>query len=409
VRPRSVVALYQTTARVWLSAAALALLLPVRVRLGLWLPLHLALAGAVSTAISGAMQNFVLSLTATPSPPEPVVRSQFGLLTIGVVAIAVGFPTRTPWLVAAGGIVFVGAIGLLGWILLRAWRLCLHHRHRMPLVAYACAIAAVLVGATLGALMGAGAIEGEWYTHARDAHMTVNVLGWASLTVVGTLITLLPTVLRVRMPPWPGFAVLCLLVGGLLAQLLGWDLEAVPVLALGGVAYAAGAVGVILLVVRVARTERAWAIPAAGFHLMAGVVWFAVGSVGLARALFEGATGFEGYRPVFLTAFVGGWLLQVLLGAWAYLLPMARPGHPSDRRRTLAAFELLAPLQLALLNGGLALMAMRAAGWVGDAAGVVGVGTAVVGGGFALVKAWVFPAIARGPVMTTRARAVWGE
>jgi nitrite reductase (NO-forming) len=279
----------------------------------------------------------------------------------------------------------------------------------MPLVAYSCAIGAVLVGAMLGALMGSGAIEGEWYTHARDAHMTVNVLGWASLTVVGTLITLLPTVLRVRMPRWPGFTVLCLLVGGLLAQLLGWGLGAVPMLALGGVAYAAGAVGVILLVVRVARTERAWGVPAAGFHLMAGVVWFAIGSTGLARALLEGASGFERYRPVFLTTFVGGWLVQVLLGAWAYLLPMARPGHPSDRRRTLAAFEFLGPLQLVLLNGGLALMALRTAGWVGDVAGIVGVGAAVIGGGFALVKAWAFPAIARGPVMTPRARAIWGE
>ena len=57
-------ALYQSAARVWLTLAALSFLLPVRWRLGLWLPLHLTLAGAVSTAISGAMQNFMLSLTA---------------------------------------------------------------------------------------------------------------------------------------------------------------------------------------------------------------------------------------------------------------------------------------------------------------------------------------------------------
>jgi hypothetical protein len=65
--------LYQTAARVWLTAAALSLLLPPADRLVLWLPLHLALAGAISVAISGAMQTFALALTATPSPSRWVV------------------------------------------------------------------------------------------------------------------------------------------------------------------------------------------------------------------------------------------------------------------------------------------------------------------------------------------------
>ena len=63
--------------------------------------------------------------------------------------------------------------------------------------------------------------------------------------------------------------------------------------------------------------------------MLAAFAWFVVGSVGLAVALFDGAAGADRYREVFLTAFVGGWLVQVLLGAWSYLLPMARPGHPT--------------------------------------------------------------------------------
>jgi nitrite reductase (NO-forming) len=298
---------------------------------------------------------------------------------------------------------------ILAWMLRQAWRRALNRRHAMPIASYACAIGFVLIGATLGALMGSGLVESSWYPHLKRAHVTVNVLGWASLTVVGTLITLLPTVLRLRMPSWPGRGVLTFLVGGLLAQLVGHAVGSPWMLAAGGIAYLVGALGVVLLVVMVLRTERNWAIPAAASHMMAAVAWFVVGSLGLAIALLDGEAGYDRYRTVFLVAFVGGWLLQVLLGAWSYLLPMARPGHPNDRRRTLAVFELAAPLQIVLLNGGLALMAVRAAGWVGDGAGRLGVAAALAGGAIALAKAWWFGAIARGPVLTDRARAIWGD
>lgn len=409
MRPRSVTALYQTAARAWLTLAGLSLLLPSSWRLGLWLPLHLALAGAISTAISGAMQNFMLAMTATPSPPGRLVRAQFLLVNAGAAMIAIGMPTSTRWLTAVGGAAFVGAMAILGWMLRSSWRRALNRRHAMPIAAYTCAIAFVLLGATLGALMGSGAIEGGWYLQLKRAHMLVNVLGWASLTVVGTLITLLPTVLRVRMPSWPGRAVLTLLAGGLLVQLIGFDAGQTWTLAVGGIAYALGAAGLVLLVSSVLRAERSWAVPAAAFHMVCAAAWFVAGSLGLARALLDGVPGFDRYRPVFLTAFVVGWLVQVLLGAWSYLLPMARPGHPSERRRSLAAFELLAPVQIAALNLGLALVAARAAGWIGAGPGRLGIVLAVMGGAIALVKAWLFPLIGRGPVMTDRARAVWGE
>jgi hypothetical protein len=61
-----------------------------------------------------------------------------------------------------------------------------------------------------------------------------------------------------------------------------------------------------------------------------------------------------------------------------------------------------------LLNGGLLLLAGRAAGWLGPVPADVGVVVALAGGGMALVKAWLFPILGRGPVDTERARAVWG-
>jgi nitrite reductase (NO-forming) len=408
VRPRSITALYQTAARAWLTAAAASLLLPPAARAGIWLPLHLALAGAVATAISGAMQNFMLALTATPAPSERLVIAQFTLVTAGAGLLSIGVPTTSAWLVAAGGAAFVAAMAILGWLLLRSWRRSLIRRHRLPMAAYGAAVAFVLIGGSFGALMGGRVLGGEAFLRLRHAHMSANVLGFASLTVVGTLITLLPTVLRVRMPSWRGAAVLASLVVGVVLQLAGWVGAWNGALAAGGLAFAVGAVGVAWLVSSVLRVERAWAIPSSGFHLMAGVAWFVTGSLGLARVLLGGPGGFDRFRSIFLVAFVGGFLIQVLLGAWAYLLPMQRPGHPIDRRRSLAVFELLSPLQVALLNGGLVLLAASEAGWLGDPWGDVGLIAAFAGAGFALTKAWLFPLLGRGPVDTERARAVWG-
>ena len=408
MRPRTTTALYQTVARVWLTLAALSLLLPPERRMGIWLPLHLASAGAVATAISGAMQNFMLALTASPDPPAWSTWTQLGLVVAGAGLIAIGMPTSTSWLTAVGGTAFVAAMAILAWMLRRAWHMSLNKRHPFPMAAYGVAVLAALIGGTLGALLGSHAVVGETYLYFKRAHMTLNVLGFASLTVVGTLVTLLPTALRVRMPQWKGWAALMLFAGGLLLQLVGWGLASTPVLAAGGIAYGAGALGLVWLVISVLRIERKWKVPVAAMHMMAAVAWFVSGSLAFAWALVRGPGGFDAFRSNFLIAFVGGWLVQILLGAWAYLLPMARPGHPGSRRRELSAFEMAAPVQLALLNVGLALMALRAAGWTGPGAGDLGVILACFGAGMALVKAWLFPVMSLGPVDTERARAVWG-
>jgi nitrite reductase (NO-forming) len=409
VEPRAITRWYQTAARIWLSLAAVSLLLPASERRGLWLPLHLALAGAIATAISGAMQNFMLALTATPSPPSRVTWIQFALVTAGAALVAYGLPNDLDALVAVGGTAFVASMAFLGWMLWRAWSRSLHKRHGVPMGAYGAAVTAVVIGAGLGAVLGAGIVSGTTYVSLRHAHLSLNVLGFASLTVVGTLVTLLPTTLRVRMPSWPGRTVLGLLIGGVALQALAWVVGADALLPVGGVAYAGGAVGLVVFVSRVLRTERRWRPPLAAMHMLAAAAWFVFGSVGLGYALAHGPAGFEDYRTTFLVAFVGGWLVQVLLGAWAYLLPMQRPGHPDERRRMLSVFELAAPVQLVAINVGLVLLAFRGAASVGAAAGDLGVVLTAVGAVMGLMKAWLFPVIGRARVVDgERAREIWG-
>ena len=409
MRPRSILSVYQLAARAWLTAAGLSLLLPMSVRLGWWLPLHLTLAGAISLAISGAMQNFALTLTATPAPPLPVVVAQFVLANAGVALLAIGYPATLGSLVVVGGACFVAAMLLLGWVVRRAWRKALNKRHPLPIAMYGAAIVAVLIGGTLGAIVGSRAIDDPTlWLGLRQAHLTLNVLGWVSLTIAGTLVTLLPTVLRVRMPSWHGVGTAVLLAGGVAAMAVGLGARLASVAAIGGAAYAAGALGVTWLAVKVMTTPRTWPVPIMAKHFAGAIAWFVVGSLALVVALLRGLDAFAAFRLPFLVMFVGGWAVQMLLGAWLYLLPMARPGHPDERRRQLAVTELGGTLQLFALNAGVALMALAGAGWVSGTVGSAGLGLALGGAAIALVKAWFFPWLAKAPVLTSRLRGIWG-
>jgi nitrite reductase (NO-forming) len=409
VRPRPVMRAYQGVARAWLSAAALSLLLPESSRLGVWLPLHLAVAGAVSTAIGGAMQTFAAALTATASPPQAAVWTQLAAVTAGAGLIAVGYPSGHPALVAVGGTSFVLGMALLGWFVLRAWARALNRRHAVATWTYLGAVSCVLAGGGIGALLGSGSIHdpGLWL-RLRSAHMALNVLGFASGTIVATLVTLLPTVLRVQMPRWHAAWTSGSLLAGAALLAAGFASSSEVLGAAGALLVVGAAGGTALLVARVLSTPRTWPAPLAAKHMVAGVAWFAIGSVALAVAVARGEASFLAFREPFLAVFVCGWVLQVLLGAWLYLLPMARPGHPDERRRQLSAVELGGTAQVLGLNAGVALLALRAAGWVPSAAGAVGAGLALGAGGVALLKAWIFPTLGRARAFTRRERAVWG-
>jgi nitrite reductase (NO-forming) len=403
---RSVLRTYQLAARIWLTAAALALVLPHDVRLGLWLPVHLALAGAVSVAISGAMQNFAVTLSAAPDPPPRVVWTQFAAVNLGAGLVALGRAADAPALVAAGGTLFVVAALLLGWLVARARRIGLNRRHALPFAMYGSAIAAVVVGGTLGAIVGvAGPTDAEVWLRLRAAHPALNVLGWASLTIVGTLVTFLPTVLRARMPAWRGRTTGALLAAGVATIGLGLGSGSETVAALGGSAFALGALGIAWMAALALRTPRPWPVPLAAKHLLAALAWFVAGSLALPWML---ATGFPERREPFLVVFVAGWVLQTLLGAWLYLLPMARPGHPDERRRWLAAIEAGGTSQVVVANAGVALWAWSVLGSGQALVGRLGTALALGAAAVALGKAWAFPALANVQAFVRRHARMWG-
>ena len=407
---------YYVAARVWLTAALASLALPASSRLGLWLPLHLALAGAVSVAISGAMTTFAAALAAAPSPPTWLTTAQFAGVNAGAAFVAAGYPTGHRPLVAVGGACFGVGMLLLAVIVAQAWRIGLNKRHPIPVVFYAAALAAIFAGATLGSLIGTRSVSGMTWLAFRQTHMTVNVLGFVSLTIAGTLITLLPTVLRVRMTAARS-ATAVLLIGGVAFLGSGLATTNAPIAAAGAVTFAAGAAMVAWATLGVVRTPRRHFVAVSAKHMLAAIAWFLGGSLALATTLVRAAllargststlVAFSNFQNVFLISFVGGWILQTLLGAWLYLLPSARRGGPEQRRLLLAGVELGANAEVACINAGLVLLVLHAAGLAIPAA--PGAVLAGPGGAWALAKCWAHPLIARLPSTARRAELLWQE
>ena len=186
----------------FLAAAVAAATLPEPVRRGVWLPVHLALAGAAGTAIASVLPFFVAALSVAP-PMSAIVRGgAIGLIAGGAAAASLG---------VAGGIVPLAVAGALGYLAGLAgvavaafWPLRASRGPRRPLVvaAYGAAIAQVALGVGLVVAMLAGVppvVEG--WAQLKPAHAWLNVFGFLSLVIAATLIHLAPTVAGTRIAP----------------------------------------------------------------------------------------------------------------------------------------------------------------------------------------------------------------
>jgi len=148
-------------------------------------------------------------------------------------------------------------------------------------------------------------------------------------------------------------------------------------------------------------------MPVSAKHLLLALGWFAAGALWLLVALIRGAQWFAGADDFFVVVFAGGWILQTLLGAWQYLLPMTRPGHPDERRAWFAAMEWGGTAQLVALNMGLVLLAVAASRSGASVPATVGAALALVGATMALIKSWTYPILGRSTVLTRRSRPIW--
>jgi len=257
----------------FLAAALAALALPAPVRHGLWLPVHLGLAGAAGTAIASVLPFFVAALSVV-RPMGPTVRvAAIGLIAVGAVTASLGVVGSSQWLAVTGAASFVVCVGAMSVTAFWPLRNGVGRRRTMILAAYGAAIAMVVVGVAMAGTMLAGYPPFvERWGLLKPAHAWLNVFGFLSVTVAATLVHLAPTVAGARIVPRRS-ALLALtgLVGGAPLVALGFALGNDLVARIGAVVEVSGALGLVIHAVAVHRERGHWTPTRVGTASLRGV------------------------------------------------------------------------------------------------------------------------------------------
>jgi hypothetical protein len=322
-----------------------------------WLAIHLLLLGAATNAILVWSNHFASAVLRVPAPASRRGEAvRLIVLNAGVLGVLGGGVAGLPGVAVAGAVAVFGAVAAhLGWLAARV---------RAALPAPLAVLTHYYLAAGVALLTGVPA--GAWMILDEDAqprlllfHAHVNLLGWITLTVLGTLVMLWPTVLRTRIVDGAvaaARAALPLALGGLTVLAVGvlawWPVVA----ALGLASFATGALVIARPAVRTARVSApmsfaAWSIAAAGAWLLVALAvdaWSLLGAADPAAA----AQRFDAVLVPLLAGFTG----QVLIGALAYLLPVVLGGGPAMVRERTARLERHWPQRVAMANAALAVV-----------------------------------------------------
>lgn len=370
---------------------------------GRWLAVHVFTLGVLTNLIVAFSQHFGRTVTRAPDRSWPW---QAPVLNGGIVATLVGIPTGTRWAVGLGATVVTAVV-------LESYRRLRHMRRRAVGArfgwiarCYERAHGAFVHGAILGLLMGLGLVSGAWYGSARLAHLHINVLGWAGLTVLATLVFFGPTMVRARIEGGAdGRAARALRHGttgltvgalALLATGIGGSAgTALRLVAAGGLASFAWAATVVCLpVLRAARgADSTGARPA----VIALCLWFP--TVVWADAAVIASGDLRLLDAVGLAALLGA-VGQAVVAALSYLAPLLFGRTAAARDTIRGRLERGAAARVGALNTGALLVVAAAA--VGRSAGATGAAAATAGWAMvvaavvwqALVAGW--PAARRG-------------
>ncbi|MDT0164262.1 multicopper oxidase domain-containing protein [Actinotalea sp. AC32] len=326
-----------------------------------WLMVHLLLLGAVSTAILVWSAHFAEAVRRRPlRGGRPHQAARLALHTAGALTVVTGLLTGLEAVVVGGAVAVAAAAVWHAAVLTELGRSSLGVRLGWTTWFFVAAALAMPVGATLGVVL-AREPAGDLASRAYVAHVSVMLLGWVGLTVLGTVVTLWPTMLRVPVE-----------AGALPAARRGLQLL-VPGLAVAVVAALVGpralvAAGLAVYLAGLAVTVRPLAAgtrrrPPEGFapwSVGLGLAWFA-GAVALWAGAVATAPTWAVAQARFasvLPALAVGFAAQVLVGALAHLGPMALGGGPAAVRAARAVVERAAGARLVLVNGGLALFVL---------------------------------------------------
>jgi nitrite reductase (NO-forming) len=345
---------------VWLAATVVVALVHPFVPAPRWLMIHLLMLGAVSHAILVWSRYFTDALLHSAEEDRRGQNRRLLLLNGGVILVVVGVPSDVWPLTLLGATAVGSAVLWHGWTILRQLRAALPARFGPSVRYYVAAACFLPVGAGLGTALARGLAD-PWHTRLVVAHAAVNLLGWVGLTVVGTLVTLWPTMLRTRIAAGAERAAaraLPVLVCSVLVTAGGASAGLRPLAAIGIAGYVSGLLLTAPACIDALRRKPPTEFPA--WSVLAGLTWLVVTLVTLGAGI-GAASSWPHVHEVFgwLTPFLAaGFAAQVLLGALSYLVPVALGGGPTPVRAANAVLDRGAPLRLVVTNAGLLLCAL---------------------------------------------------
>jgi nitrite reductase (NO-forming) len=363
---RQVTALAIGLAAAFLALALISAVAPSNLGLGPWLPVHLLLAGAATTAIAGVMPFFTAAIANAPPAQGWLRLAAIVVVAIGALVVTGGrvvspeLVGRDAWLAAIGGSIFIIGLVLTAAATLLPLRFALGQPRLVMGAIYGMALLNVIAGATLATLLlfGWPPVIQDWGA-LKAAHAWLNVFGFVSLVIAGTLIHLLPTVAGTRINRTrAGVASYIGIAAGPPIAALGFIVGSDVIAMVGATVVVIGAVALAVYCLTVLRrrfawtTDPSWHIFTIG-SLTAAIGWFVIGTIVAWMEVVSSGARPSGWQLAPLVApIMLGWIVQVLLGAATHLVPAVGPGLPPRHAAQRALLGRLGPARLALLNLG---------------------------------------------------------
>lgn len=363
----------------YLVAAAVQIVLRGAGSTPTWLIVHVLLLGAATNAIVTWSSHFASSLLQQPQLPAAATVVRLVILNAAVLGVLLGVDHGSHVSAVVAAAVLAGVIVAHLGVLVRTAHAGRTRRFAPAVRFYWAASCALLLGIAAGLTLVLGDLSGTWHGRVYLAHVHLGLLGWIALTVLGTEFTLWPVALRTRMVAGleraAAISLPCCTVGLalLVAGLLCWARPA----AIAGLALYLVGVGVSLDPFVRTALRRVPRDPAT-LMLAASTGWLLVGLV------CDGVALGTDSDPSALAARVGrlapwlltGFVIQVLLGALSYLIPVLLGGRPNVGRRTAAALNRWGLVPTLLLNVATLFLALGGStlartGWILTAVAIV--------------------------------------
>lgn len=305
---------------------------------------HAALVGGVAQMILGALLIFIAPLLLTGQnrrESHPLLFLAINGSALGMVA-GFGFHDYTT-VGISGGLVIASFL----WIARDTWLQARKSLNAPPLNLwfYALAILALFAGLACGETM-AFAWSQQSFGYVRLAHIHLNILGFITLAIVGTMHNLLPTVLNAPLSSPPHARIVMWLFPLGLAVLIGGFLNSSVMIEMAG-----GGVLLLSALLYAMNLFRTWRASthggsAASDHLLVGtfflVLTLVLGILVAANSL--SATPLMPFGSLHLIAYTHmaliGFILQTIVGALSHLVPVTlavrRVSSPKKRGPYLA-------------------------------------------------------------------------